>query len=55
MLPKLLQLYPAPFGEVHVKGLYLSQRAHKLGTANLPFVDANFLSSLDGRIAFEDR
>ena len=51
---KLLRLYPAPFEEVSVKGLYLSHRVHEMGTEHSPFVYANFLSSLDGRIALED-
>lgn len=54
MLPKLLCLYPSPSREVDIKGLYLSHRVHELGTENLPFVYANFLTSLDGRIALED-
>lgn len=54
MLPKLLRLYPAPSSEVPVEGLYLSHRVHELGTESSPFVYANFLSSLDGRIAVED-
>ena len=37
-----------------IKGLYLAHQVHKLGTAKLPFVYANFLSSPDGRIALED-
>lgn len=54
MLPKLLCLYPPPFREVPVEGLYLSHRVHEQGNENSPFVYANFLSSLDGRIALED-
>ncbi len=50
----LLRLYPFPGEEVAVQGLYLQHRLHELGTADAPFVYANFLASLDGRIALED-
>ena len=48
------QLYPPPFQEKSLKGLYLEQKLYKLGTKDEPFVYANFLSSLDGRIAVDD-
>jgi len=51
---KLLRFYPNPCEEVSIKGLYLAHQLHKRGTAESPFVYANFLSSLDGRIALED-
>jgi riboflavin biosynthesis pyrimidine reductase len=51
---KLLRLYPPPSQEVPINGLYLTHRVHELGRPGLPFVYANFLSSLDGRIALED-
>lgn len=54
MQRKLLRLYPTPSEEVTIKGLYLAHQLHKRGTAESPFVYANFLSSLDGRIALED-
>lgn len=48
------RLFP-PDGETcGLNGLYLSLRLHRLGSAVRPFVYANFLSSLDGRIALED-
>lgn len=50
----VLQLYPLPGHEVPLHGLYLSHRVHELGKSGSPFVYANFLSSLDGRIALED-
>ena len=50
----LLQLYPLPSKKVLLKGLYLSHRIHTLGKTGEPFVYANFLSSLDGRIALKD-
>lgn len=51
---KLLRLYPPPSQEEPINGLYLTHRVHELGSPGLPFVYANFLSSLDGRIALED-
>lgn len=54
MPKKLLQLYPEPGQRSTVDGLYLAHRVHTLGTPEAPFVYANFLSSLDGRIALED-
>ena len=50
----LLRLYPGSCEKVPIKGLYLAHQLHKLGAAGSPFVYANFLSSLDGRIALED-
>lgn len=54
MQKKLLCLYPRPYEKSTVNGLYLAHNLHKLGTSDSPFVYANFLSSLDGRIAVED-
>jgi riboflavin biosynthesis pyrimidine reductase len=54
MQKSLLRLYPESSEKISVKGLYLAHQLHKLGTAESPFVYANFLSSLDGRIAVED-
>jgi riboflavin biosynthesis pyrimidine reductase len=54
MQKNLLRLYPQPGEKSAIKGLYLTHQVHKLGTAESPFVYANFLSSLDGRIALED-
>lgn len=48
------KLFPAPSETVALRGLYLNLKLHELGTAQRPFVYANFLSSLDGRIALED-
>ena len=50
----LLQLFPPPGGEVAAHGLYLNHRVHQLGTPGRPFVYANFVASLDGRIALQD-
>ncbi len=54
MSRRVLRLYPEPFAEVSLQGLYLAHRLHTLGKPGAPFVYANFLSSLDGRIAVED-
>jgi riboflavin biosynthesis pyrimidine reductase len=54
MQNNLLCLYPQFCENVSIEGLYLAHQVHKLGTTKAPFVYANFLSSLDGRIALED-
>ncbi|MDP7536877.1 MAG: dihydrofolate reductase family protein [Methylococcales bacterium] len=54
MTNPLLQLYPRPHQEVSLAGIYLQQQLHTLGSSQKPFVYANFLSSLDGRIALTD-
>ncbi len=54
MKKNLLCLYPDSGQEIPLKGLYLEHRIHELGSQKTPFVYANFLSSLDGRIALED-
>lgn len=48
------RLFPCPCEAVDLRGLYLGLNLHELGTPERPFVYANFLSSLDGRIALED-
>jgi len=48
------RLFPPPCETVGLRGLYLGLDLHRLGTPGQPFVYANFLSSLDGRIALED-
>ena len=52
--PSVLRLVPGATARVPIKGLYLSEALHRRGTATSPFVYANFLTSLDGRIAIED-
>lgn len=53
MADTLLQLYPD--SRTHpLRGLYLAQRLHELGSAEQPFVYGNFVSSFDGRIALRD-
>lgn len=49
----VIRLLPTPSKKIALKGLYLRQRLHKVGSPNNAFVYANFLSSLDGRIALE--
>lgn len=49
----LLCLYPK-FDTACLNGLYLNHLLHKIGSAYRPFVYANFLSSIDGRIALDD-
>ena len=51
----LLRLYPGPPQEVELRGLYLRQELHRQGSPHAPFVYADFVSSLDGRIAIADR
>ena len=53
MSKKLYRLYPPPYEPVQLQGLYLELGLHRLGDAASPFVYANFLTSLDGRIALE--
>ena len=53
MASDLLQLYP-DVGQTSLRGLYLAHRLHTLGRPGLPFAYANFVTSLDGRIALRD-
>lgn len=53
MNQQILQLFPEPYKEVDLRGLYLIHKLHTLGTKEQPFVYANFVSSLDGRIAVD--
>jgi riboflavin biosynthesis pyrimidine reductase len=48
------RLFPCPCESLDLQGLYLGLKLHNIGTPQRPFVYANFLSSLDGRIALED-
>lgn len=54
MQKQIFRLYPPPCAQVALQGLYLTHQLYTLGTAEKPFVYANFLASLDGRIALED-
>ncbi len=53
MTKNLIRLFPVPSESASIQGLYLGHHIHQLGTPKAPFVYANFLSSLDGRIALE--
>jgi hypothetical protein len=55
MLKQLLNLHPLCGQQHQLNGLYLDHRVDTLGSTTDPFIYANFLSSLDGRIALEDR
>jgi riboflavin biosynthesis pyrimidine reductase len=54
MTARMLRLYPPPVLERALAGTYLAQSVHRLGSAAAPFVYANFVASLDGRIALRD-
>ena len=47
----VLQLQPTLKQTVGLTGLYLDHQVHQLGANRKPFVYANFLTSIDGRIA----
>jgi hypothetical protein len=51
MSTQILQLYPHTGTTRALNGTYLAHELHALGTSEQPFVYANFVSSLDGRIA----
>ncbi|MFZ4701959.1 MAG: RibD family protein [Candidatus Methylumidiphilus sp.] len=54
MTKPVFRLFPPPYESVPLHGLYLGLNLHELGTTEQPFVYANFLASLDGRIALEN-
>ncbi len=47
----LLQLYPPPNAERALRGLYLAHDVRQFARAAAPYIYANFVTSLDGRIA----
>ncbi|HET6725756.1 MAG TPA: dihydrofolate reductase family protein [Gammaproteobacteria bacterium] len=51
---ELLQVFPAPARNVPLRGLYLNDTLRPAGTPERPFVYANFITSLDGRISLPD-
>lgn len=52
MMDPVIQLYPLPGREVSLQGLYLDQDLRRYAEGlDRPFVYANFVTSLDGRIA----
>ena len=50
---EVTQLYPATPRQLGLKGLYLSEQLHQCNKGNRPLIYANFVSSLDGRIALK--
>lgn len=54
MAQRLLRLFPFPPQELALEGSYLAHDLPALGSAEAPFVYADFVSSLDGRIALGD-
>src|SRR5690606_24647612 len=54
MAARLLRLYPGPPQDCALAGTYLAHKLHRLGTPDAPFVYADFVCSLDGRIALEE-
>ena len=52
--PSLLRLYPPPHRELSLEEQYLDQALHRLGRHRKPFVYANLVNSLDGRIGLRD-
>lgn len=54
MSKTLFRLYPPPYEAVSLRGLYLQLALQERGTREQPLVYANFLTSLDGRIALVD-
>lgn len=54
MASRLLRLYPGPPQETALAGAYLAHDLASLGSAAAPFVYADFVASLDGRIALCD-
>ncbi len=54
MTSRLLRLYPGPPEERALAGAYLADDLPSLGSAAKPFVYADFVASLDGRIALGD-
>jgi riboflavin biosynthesis pyrimidine reductase len=54
MAARLLRLYPGPPQDRALTGTYLAHKLHRLGSAEAPFVYADFVCSLDGRIALEE-
>lgn len=53
-MSELLQLFPVPHETLALQGLYLSRCHHQSSSAEKPFVYANFVTSLDGRIALHN-
>lgn len=50
---EVIQLYPAPQCQLKLKGLYLNEHLQQIRHQDHAFIYANFISSLDGRIALK--
>jgi riboflavin biosynthesis pyrimidine reductase len=50
----MLRLYPGPVVETPLQGHYLDESLRPVGTPEEPFVYANFITCLDGRISLPD-
>ncbi len=53
-MTKVLRLFPTPHQNLSLKGLYLKENLHNNYSGEGPFIYANFVTSLDGRIALID-
>ena len=53
-MTRILKLYPPPQEEHPLEGLYLGHDLRSIERGDRPFVYANFIISLDGRIAVQD-
>jgi len=51
----VIRLHPQPSAECALRGLYLDESLHRRSGDARPLIYTNFVSSLDGRIALEDR
>lgn len=51
---QVLRLFPEPGETIPLRGLYLKESLRPEGTPDQPFVYANFITSLDGRISLPD-
>ncbi len=52
-MSEIIQLYPTPQRQLALEGLYLKEQLHQCGSEDGAFIYANFVSSLDGRIALK--
>jgi len=52
-MTEVIQLFPTPQHTCPLKGLYLNECLHQQTQRDRPFIYANFVSSLDGRIALK--
>lgn len=52
-MTEIIQLYPTLQNHLELEGLYLKEQLHHCGKQDSAFIYANFVSSLDGRIAIK--